>query len=292
MRPRRAFQPGTDLALEERFLLSRQAYPIRLLGQAHGVNLTAPKPVQLYPIAEINAQYDAFERDFFNVLLPAYVQALQSSTPTPTTVQAPLAVQHEPNSGTFVLAAGQGAQFGNYTGVVTATVAPGTAPLLYTIAGRTGDVLTGVVPYFVGTPDVVLPVNTVIQANVGATSTSTNAGSVFQAALFQRAQQMANTLVQYFNSLPIQLPAFQGIPRQPGPRNLLQKYVYNSILGNNQTSLLGSLLRIPLPTDTDGALTLYKVAAQNAIEASRTLTITGIQQIWAGAKIPPHYNYP
>ncbi len=291
---RRAFQPETVFTLEERLLLSRPAFPMWLLAQAHGASVTRPTTPQLYPATEINSQYDAFASDFFQKLLPSYVKEVGNSATTPTVASGSLAVAHAPNSGSFVLQPGQGAQFGTISGqlVVTATVTPGTSPLLYTVTGRTGDTLTGVTPFFAGTPDSQLPVGTTIQASINSGGAATNAGAVLQAAITQRANQMAQTLVRYFNSLPLQLlPQSLGLPRQPGPRTILQQFVYNNILANNATSLLGTILSIPLPTDTDGALDIYKAAVTSAIEASRTSTIDGVQRIWGGAKIPPHYNY-
>ena len=331
MRPRRAFTPGADLTLEARLLLSRQALPPRLLAQAHGMTVPQNRTPQPYPIAAVNAQYDAFEKDLFHVLIPAYLHSVLANPVGYVNPKSTLAATHDPFSGTLSLQPGTGEAFGYPTTSAPIQVValdqtdPTHATVLgyYVATGRVGDVLTGVQAYdpnqsstnnttgsntYVGGPlqakgppsfpvivqDAPLPVGTIIQSTLPQASNTTPASATltFRAALTQRANQMAQTLVAYFNSLPIQLPAALGLPRQPGQRNLIQQFVYNRILYvADTTSLLGGLLNIAPPTDSDGSLTLYQSAASGAIEANRTATIDGVRLIWAGVKIPPHHNY-
>lgn len=121
------------------------------------------------------------------------------------------------------------------------------------------------------------------QAYIQVPSTSqTNAAGIFPSFIVNRTNQMAIDLVQYFNGLPLKLPKFNNPPHTPINRGAIQNYVYNSVAGGESMSLQQSLLAIPLPTTAGSDLQIYNAAMQAAVAQSRTLTLNGVSQIYAG----------
>lgn len=123
-------------------------------------------------------------------------------------------------------------------------------------------------------------------ANVPATS-QTSAAAIFPSYIINRTNQMAIDLVQYFNSLPLKLPKFNNPPHTPNNRGAIQSYVYDSVAGSNSTSLQQSLLAIPLPTTGGSDLQIYNAAVQAAVAQSRTQTLNGVSQVYAGRLLIP-----
>ena len=78
--------------------------------------------------------------------------------------------------------------------------------------------------------------------------------------------EMAISLVNYFNSLPLKLPYFNAPPRTRNQRGAIQNYVYNQVAGIGLTtpSLQQTLLAITLPTTSGPDLNIY-----NAVVALR-----------------------
>ncbi len=110
---------------------------------------------------------------------------------------------------------------------------------------------------------------------------SSSAASIFPSFITNRTNQMAIDLVQYFNSLPLKLPYFNTPPHTPNSRGAIQNYVYSSVAGGT-TSLQQSLLAIPLPTTAGSDLQIYNTAVASAIAQSRTQTLNGVSQVYAG----------
>ena len=111
---------------------------------------------------------------------------------------------------------------------------------------------------------------------------SSSAASIFPSFITNRTNQMAIDLVQYFNGLPLKLPYFNAPPHTPNSRGAIQNYVYGSVAGGGTTSLLQSLLAIPLPTTTGSDLTIYEKTVDAAIAQSQTQTLNGVSQVYAG----------
>jgi hypothetical protein len=95
---------------------------------------------------------------------------------------------------------------------------------------------------------------------------SSSAASIFPSFITNRTNQMAIDLVQYFNGLPLKLPYFNAPPHTPNSRGAIQNYVYGSVAGGGTTSLLQSVLAIPLPTTAGSDLQIYNVTVASAIE--------------------------
>ena len=126
-----------------------------------------------------------------------------------------------------------------------------------------------------------LPVGTFLTATLTPSSLA-SAASIFPSFITNRANQMAIDLVQYFNSLPLKLPYFNTPPHTPNNRGAIQNYVYGAVAGGGTTSLLQSLLAIPLPTTAGSDLDIYNETVASAIEQSRIQTLNGVSEIYAG----------
>jgi hypothetical protein len=92
---------------------------------------------------------------------------------------------------------------------------------------------------------------------------------------------MAIDLVQYFNGLPLKLPYFNTPPHTPNNRGAIQNYVYGAVAGGGTTSLLQSLLAIPLPTSDGSPVDIYNETVMAAIEQSRIQTLNGVSEVYA-----------
>jgi hypothetical protein len=162
---------------------------------------------------------------------------------------------------------------------VTATATQNSFPVgSFYLTGHSGNTLF--VSPSVSSP-VDLGIGAVLTATV-ATNGQTSAASIFPSFITNRANQMAIDLVQYFNSLPLKLPYFNTPPHTPNNRGAIQNYVYSAVAGGGTTSLLQSLLAIPLPTTAGSDLDIYNETVASAIEQSRIQTLNGVSEVYAG----------
>ena len=101
--------------------------------------------------------------------------------------------------------------------------------------------------------------NTIITANVPV-SAQNSAASIFPSYIGSSTTQLAVTLVQYFNNLPIKLPRKFAPVRQNPQTGAIQEYVYQQIASGQASSLKSVLLAITLPTTPGGDLQIYDAA--------------------------------
>ena len=235
---------------------------------------------RLTPVAEINAQYDAFLAAFNNVL-DSYVASING--PSTTTVAVSSAVTAAYAAGSPTIAVADASVFGAQGTFITPVVATATFGGLVrgklTLTGRSGNVLA--VDLSQSNPSVSLATGTVLSAIV-PTSAQSSAASIFPSYITNSTIQMGTSLVEYFNNVPVKLPRFNAPPHQPAPRGAIQMYVYKSVAGIASTSLQQLLLAIPLPGTPGSDLDIYVASVNSAVEASRLQVITGVQQIFAG----------
>jgi hypothetical protein len=113
-------------------------------------------------------------------------------------------------------------------------------------------------------------------------SAVTSAASIFPSYISASTNQLAVTLVRYFNTLPIKLPRKFAFPHQSRQTGAIQQLVYDQIAGTAATSLEQVLLAITLPTTTDGDLDIYNAAVETAVNASRINLLDSVAQVWNG----------
>ena len=262
-----------DLELEARVLLSARAAAMTNARHAHATVR------RVTPAAEINAQYNAFASDFAAVE-QLYVTAINEQATGTVTVSTTVTAAYTPPSPLMqVKNASVFFPNGSTTPVTaTATTTLGGAPIgTFYFTGFSGNSL--IVNTTLSSP-VSLPVGTFLTATVTPSSLA-SAASIFPSFITNRANQMAIDLVQYFNSLPLKLPYFNTPPHTPNNRGAIQNYVYGAVAGSGTTSLLQSLLAIPLPTTAGSDLDIYNEAVASAIEQSRIQTLNGVSEIYA-----------
>jgi hypothetical protein len=276
------------LALEPRLLLSASSLTSSHAARlAHRAEQTAARashhaaasrlPKRLTPTQEINAQYAAFTTAFNNVL-DAYVQSIfepsTNSVPVSATVTA---AYTSPNPTITVSDASVFGAEGTFSPAVKATAFLGTVELgTFTLTGSSPNQVI----INVGSSSAInLPVGTVLSANVPVSAQS-SAASIFPSYITSSTTLMATTLVEYFNGIPIKLPAKNTPPHTPTQRGALQSFVYQNIAGNLATSLQQTLLAIPLPTTPGSDLQIYQAAVDAAIAQSRQYVLNGITEIY------------
>jgi hypothetical protein len=171
---------------------------------------------------------------------------------------------------------------GAFASPVSASASLGGVPVgaIYVLTGRSGNTL---IVNTATSSNSNLVQGATLTASVQSTS-QTSAASIFPSYIINRTQQMAISLVNYFNSLPLRLPFFNAPPHTPNQRGAIQKYVYNQIAGSglNAPSLQQSLLGIALPTTAGSDLTIYNAAVVSAVDASLQQVLGGVSQIYAG----------
>ncbi|MGA2705012.1 MAG: hypothetical protein ABSH35_28455 [Isosphaeraceae bacterium] len=270
----RELEPG--LELEARVLLSARA---AARTDAHHVRATAAR---VTPVAEINAEYCAFMSDFKKVE-GYYVTAIneQSSTTVPVTATV---------TANYPSAFGTGSIQVNDNNASMFFPTGSTTPVTATATGGNGSVIgTLYLTNFVGnmllvghtTPSsLTVPTGSTLSASVPSSSVA-SAASIFPSFITNRANQMAIDLVQYFNGLPLKLPYFNTPPHTPNNRGAIQNYVYGAVAGGGTTSLLQSLLAIPLPTSDGSPVDIYNETVMAAIEQSRIQTLNGVSEVYA-----------
>jgi len=243
-------------------------------GQAHYQRLT--------PTEKINAEYNAF-LTAFNQQLNSYVASLNQSSTGTTTVSAIVTAPYA--AGSPVIEVDDASVFGpagTFSTPVVASATIGSAPPIghFTLTGSSGNSLT------VNTADsssIPMAMGTVLTATVPVSAAS-SASSIFPSYITNSTVQMATSLVEYFNNLPLKLPQQNGPPHTPIQRGAIQKYVYMSIAGQGTTflSLQKTLLAISLPTTPGSDLSIYMAAVNSAVAQSRLQVLSGIEQIYAG----------
>ena len=272
------FLPGGGagtLELEPRELLSHTA---------RGAVIAAPRAhtARLTPAAQINAAYDVFTKNFAGVE-QAYVQSINDQANGSVTVSANLSQPYAVGASTMVVDnASVFGPVGTFTAPVVATATINGVPngAQYVFTGRSGA-NTLIVNPGQSSQVPLSPPGVALTATIPSTS-QTSAAAIFPSFIVNRTNQMAIDLVQYFNGLPLKLPKFNNPPHTPMNRGAIQSYVYNSVAGSNSTSLQQSLLAIPLPTTAGSDLKIYDAAVQAAIAQSRTVTLNGVSQVYAG----------
>ena len=223
---------------------------------------------RLTPSEKINAEYTAFLAAFYQQL-DSYVASLSETSSGTTAVSATVTAPYL--AGSAVIEVNDAAVFGpagTFKPDVLATATIGGAPTIgyFYLNGSSGNLLT------IDTTRstlVSLPIDTVLSATVNV-SASSSASSIFPNYITSSTTQMAVSLVQYFNNLPLKLPQQNGPPHTPVQHGALQKFVYMSIAGDGATfpSLEQSLLDISLPTTPGSDLSIYQ-ATVNAPRSKR-----------------------
>lgn len=247
--------------------------------------ITPSSTHRLTPTAKINAEYASFLADFRKVE-SAYIQSINDQASGTVAVAASVTSVY--SIGSSVMQVDNASVFGPVGTFSTPVIATATIGNVlvgqYVLNGRVDNSTLIVDP--TQSTQASLPVGAVLSANVPATSQS-SAAAIFPSFITNRANEMAISLVQYFNNQPTKLPRFNAPPHTPNQRGAIQKYVYQQIVGSASTSLLQSLLAIPLPTTTGPDLTIYDAAVNSAVVQSRTQTLNGVRQVFAGKLLVP-----
>ncbi len=286
--------------LEPRLLLSATAEPAssaaHLAAQVrHQARLElqhekkANPHKRLTPNQKLNAEYAAFTAGFVKVLND-YVQSIDEQSTNLVTATTTVTSTYTPPSS--VIQVDNAAAFGpegSFSPPIVAQAVFGTVSLgNVSLSGSSGNELI-VNPASPLT--VTLPANTVLTASV-STNAQTSAASIFPTYIVDSTIQMAISLVEYFNRLPIKLPPENTPPHTPVQRGAIQGYVYDSIAAVSTSSLYqytnGSvppslqqlLLEIPLPTTPGSDLQIYKAAVMSAIAESHQQVKDGVTQIF------------
>ena len=277
------FQPeGSDNGLEPRLLLTAGLR----LGLSQSLVHVAPRTVhaahhaqRITPTAQINAEYAAFVSDFAQVEA-AYLASLTSQSTSTATVSATLTAAYA--AGSVQMQVDNASVFGpdgTFTTPVIATASVGGVPVgTFELTGRSGNLL---LINSAQSSQVNLNPGAVLSANIPITAAS-SAAAIFPSFITTRSQQMAINLVVYFNNFPIKLPAFNAPPHTPIQRGAIQSFVYQQVAGSSPTSLVRSLLAIPLPTTTSLDATIYNSAVLAAVQQSQQRVLSGVNQIFAG----------
>jgi hypothetical protein len=268
----------SDIELETRVLLSARAAAVTTARHAHEHATATSTASRVPPATEITVQYKAFLNDFTTVE-QYYINAINEQSSGPVTVTTTVAAAYTPPSASIqVTNASVFFPNGPIPVVASAIPAPG-SPVIgtFTLIGFSGTTLF--INVTASTP-VNLPVGTVLTASVMPSSLA-SAAALFPSFITNRANQMAINLVKYFNSLPLKLPYFNTPPHTPNNRGAIQNYVYGAVAGGGTTSLLQSLLAIPLPTTAGSPLQIYNATVASAISQSLTQTLNGVSEIYA-----------
>jgi len=236
-------------------------------------------PSRLTPAEEIGVQYAMFTQGFNNVL-DFYVQAINQQSTNRVTVQTTVSAPgYTFLSPTIQVAdASVFGPAGTYSKAVKVTSSLGTVPFgTFQIIGSFGNSLI-IDPSF--PPLSSLPTGTLLTANVPAVA-QTSAAAIFPSYIVNSTDQLAITLVKYFNHVPVKLPAKNTPPHTPVQSGAIQSYVYQNIAGAMATSLQQLLLAIPLPTTPGADLQIYQDAVNSAIGESHLMLLNGVMQIFS-----------
>ena len=294
----RTFQPTLNAdGLESRVLLSTGLSPLTLRGSARAAVIfprAGRQPIQgshatavfhsqrIPPAAEINYQYQKFLADFAAVE-QLYVESLVSGSTSTISVSATLTAPYLASSAQMqVDNASVFGPNGTFATPVSATASLSGVPLgaTYVLTGRSGNTLIVDAASSSASP---LSQGTTLSALVQSTS-QTSAAVIFPSYILTRTQELATSLVNYFNSLPLRLPYYNAPPHTANQRGAIQKYVYTQIAGNGLTSpsLQQMLLSVLLPTTPGSDLSIYEATIASAVDQSRQQVLGGIAQVYAG----------
>jgi hypothetical protein len=287
----RRFRPGLGLAddagtiLDQRLLLSAglEAGVLRAhaAARAHAVHpAKADHPAaRLRPAAEINTQYAAFLANF-RAVEQYYVQALSEPSTGTVAVSATVTAPYAAGSPTMQVSnATVFGPSGTFPRPITATASVGTTPIgSFVLNGSSGNQLI-VNPSL--SSAIPLNIGTVISANVPVSS-ALSAAMIFPNYIAASTNQLAVTLVRYFNSLPLKLPRKFAFPHQSSQTGAIQQLVFELVDGDAATSLAQVLVAIPLPTTPESDLNIYDAAVASAVNASRINVLDSVAQVYAG----------
>jgi hypothetical protein len=239
-------------------------------------------PKRLTPIAEVNLQYAKFLADF-DAVLESYVESLDETSTNTVFVSTTVTKDYVPPAS--VISVADAAVFGPqgmYPTPIVATTTIGTVTIgTVTLNGSSDNLLILKTP-----ANFSMNAGTTLSANIPASAAS-SAAAIFPSFINNRTVQLANTLVKYFNSLPLELPKSNAPPHTPVQRSAIQKFTYLAVAGMAPTSLRQSLLAISLPTTPGADLDIYQASVESAVEQSRVHLIDSIQQIYAGNLLIP-----
>ncbi|MBY0397045.1 MAG: hypothetical protein K2X91_11350 [Thermoleophilia bacterium] len=286
-RRNRRFRPGNWDALEERLALSTVtvgSLSAASRGRAGrpGRIAAAARPVHQTPDQFIAQQYAQYTADVAYAA-EAYVTALTASGTGTTSVATTLASPYLPGSGVMVV--DSAANFGtpSTTNPLQISAVIGSATVnTYNVTGISGNTLTGVTPT---TPsiDPSLAAGTLITAQVDSPNDQTaDAGAQYRSFLALRTLALSQSIVAYYNRIPIQLPKLPGPYHTHRPRSAIQQFIANQIAGSSGTSLGMILGATPLPTTGPSALDLYLNTTAATIANSQATVREGIRMIFAG----------
>jgi hypothetical protein len=302
MRERHRFRPLLDGLLEERICQSRGFAPVaaaiaaaraaRLAHATPSVPVAPPPRVPFArpappprPVEFIAQQYATFQVDFLRAF-NAYMDTIPSTGGQTVTVSEPLVTPYVPGSGILTVASGTAFALASPSVstplIVTATT--GTAAIAtFAVGGVSGNNLF-LLP--TADPGPALPVGVQIEATLNLNGNVIDtAAEEFTSYTVQRSNALAQSLVQYYNRLPVKLPKAIGRPRQPQPRNAIQTFIANSINGPSPLGLAGSLTGIPLPLGFGPAVDVYVASALTTIATSRDGLNEGIRLIYTGQDV-------
>ncbi len=238
-----------------------------------------PTTKRVGPAQEINTQYARFLAAF-RAIEQAYVSTLNQTTTN--TISVSTTVTEPYAAGSPVMVVDDATVFGpagTFSPSVTATAEVGGIPIgTFVLLGSSGDQLVIDVSKSTSIP---LNPNTIITANVPV-SAQNSAASIFPSYIGSSTTQLAVTLVQYFNNLPIPLPRKFAPVRQNPQTGAIQEYVYQQIASGQASSLKSVLMAITLPTTPGGDLQIYDAAVNSAVATSRLQVLDGVKQIFAG----------
>jgi hypothetical protein len=238
-----------------------------------------PPSKRVGPAQEINTQFANFLAAF-RVVEQSYVSTLNQTTTNTITVSAGVTASYA--AGSPVMQVDDAAVFGpagTFSPAVTATAQVGGIPVgTFVLLGSSANQLVIDVSKSSSIP---LNPGTVITANVPV-SAANSAAAIFPSYISSSTTQLAVTLLQYFNNLPIKLPRKFAPPHQNPQTGAIQEYVYQQIASSQAYSLKQVLLAITLPTTPGGDLRIYDAAVNSAVATSRLQVFDGVKQLFAG----------
>jgi hypothetical protein len=238
-----------------------------------------PKAKRVGPAQEINTQFANF-LIAFRAVEQSYISTLNQQTTNTVTVSATVTQPYA--AGSPVMVVDDATVFGpagTFSPPVNATAEIGGIPVgTFVLLGSSGNQLVIDVPKSSSIP---LNPSTVITANVPA-SAQNSAATIFPSYISSSTTQLAVTLLQYFNNLPIPLPRKYAAPHQNPQTGAIQEYVYQQIASGQSSSLKSVLMAITLPTTPGGDLRIYDAAVNSAVATSRLQVLDGVKQLFAG----------
>lgn len=238
-----------------------------------------PASTRVGPAQEIKTQYAKFLAAF-RAVEESYVSTLNQTTTNTVSVSATVTASYA--AGSPVMDVDDAAVFGpagTFSPAVTATANVGGIPVgTFVLLGSSGNQLVIDV-----SKSSLIPLNagTVITATVPV-SAANSAASIFPSYISASTTQLAVTLVQYFNNLPIKLPRKYAPVHQNPQTGAIQEYVYQQIASEQASSLKQVLLAIILPTTPGGDLQIYDASVNSAVASSQLQVLDGVKQIFAG----------